>query len=136
MFYHVGKIGLSKIVPGLSKGFVDAGEWADQIYKERPIYLSTEVSRYQVTTGLQEYEIDPRTIDTRKLRADLPSLVDNGMNITEDGKGWWEEAREPMALKSYLNRNGEISLKKLAKLWGPASDVTGTVAYQGSISVA
>lgn len=133
MFYHVGKIGLLEIIPGRSKGFIDAGEWADQIYKGRPTYLSTKKGRYLIKKGLKEYKIDPSAIDTKKLLADLPSLVDSGMNITENCKGWWEEEQEPQALRSYLNKDGEISLMKLAKLWQPAKDVTGTVAYQGSI---
>lgn len=135
MFYHVGKAGLSEIIPGRSKGFIDAGEWADQIYKGRPTYLSAKKGRYPVKKGLKEYKIDLSAIDTKKLRADLPSLVDNGMYITEDKKGWWEEGQEPSILKPYLNRNGEISLTKLAKLWQPAGNVTKTVAYKGIISV-
>lgn len=133
MFYHVGKVGLLEIIPGRSKGFIDAGEWADKVYKGRPIYLSTKKGRYPVRKGLKEYKIDLSMIDTKKLRADLPSLVDNGMNITEDWKGWWEEEQEPQALRSYLNKDGEISLTRLAKLWRPAKDVTETVAYRGSI---
>lgn len=135
MFYHVGKAGLSEIIPGRSKGFTDAGEWADQIYKGRPTYLSTKKGRYPIKKGLKEYRIVSSVIDTKKLRADLPSLVDSGMNITEDWNGWWEEEQEPQALRSYLNKDGEISLTKLAKLWQPAKDVTGTVAYQGNINV-
>ena len=131
--YHVGKAGLSEIIPGLSKGFTDAGEWADQIYRERPAYLSTETGRYPVTKGLQEYKIDLPTIDTKKLRADLPSLVDSGMYITEDAGGWWEEGQEPKVLEFYLNEDGEVSLTRLSKLWRPAMNVTGTVAYLGTI---
>lgn len=134
MLHHVGKAGLREIIPGCSEGFTDAGEWADKIYKGRPVYFSMEKNRYLATKGVQEYEIDISVVDTEKLRADLPSLVDSGMYITEDGKGWWEEGQEPVALKPYL-KNGEISLIKLSKLWQPAKSVTGTLAYLGNIYV-
>ncbi len=133
-FYHVGEAGLREIIPGLSKGFISAGKWADKIYKGRPTYLSTESGRYPITKGLQEYKIDFSVIDTKKLRADLPSLVDRGMYVTEDGNGWWEEGQEPIALKPYL-KNGEISLERLSRLWQPAEDITGTTAYQGNILI-
>ncbi len=133
--YHVGKTGLSEITPGQSGGFTDAGEWADKIYKGRPIYLSIKKTMYPIGRDLQEYKIIRTMLDKEKLRADLPSLVDNGMYITEDGKGWWEAGQEPSALKPYLNRNGEILLITLSKLWQPAMDITRTVAYQAIIFV-
>jgi hypothetical protein len=107
---------------GRSSAHTQAGEWADEHYGTRPIYLSTKKGKYE---GV------PLAVNTAKvtLVADLPTLVDHGANVEEETL-WWNEGEAPEALKPYLE-NGEIQIYDLLKDSGviqAAINTTGTAA--------
>lgn len=97
------------LVPNSPTNFTQEGSWADEVYGKRPIYVSLrESSRYSGTL---------LRIDTKGLTLypDLPSLVDMGAYVEEEGM-WWEEQEEPPLLKPYLSKDdGFISFTKLLK---------------------
>ena len=84
-------------------GFTVAGNWADEIYGMRPIYLSAEPGK----GGGREYEGATLEVDVTglELYPDLPTLVDYGANLEEDGSGmWWDYDEVPSEMQvSYAN---------------------------------
>lgn len=105
----VPRILLQGLKPNSPTNFTQEGSWADEIYGKRPIYVSLhESSRY--SGALLRIDIEGLT-----LYPDLPSLVDMGAYVGEDGM-WWEEDEEPPLLKPHLDKNGGfISFAKLLK---------------------
>ena len=72
---------------GRESAHTTGGEWADEYYGTRPVYVSVQKGTY---------EGKPLAIDTSGLDmvADLPGLVDTGAYIEEEGV-WWDEGSEP-----------------------------------------
>jgi hypothetical protein len=101
--YNILKYGL-KTNFNSKNGWTAAGEWADQYYGKRPIYVSLD--KYD---GIQlEINID----DGIYLFPDLPSLIDYGAYLVTGEGLYWEEGEEPEELIPFL-QEGEISFDEL-----------------------
>lgn len=112
---------------GQESRHTQAGDWADEHYGTRPVYLSLE----------KKYEGQPLMIDTSglKLVADLPSLVDAGANVEEEVM-WWNEGEEPPELEPHLEQ-GEVQIFDLLndpEVIEAAIKTTGTAASLENIS--
>lgn len=104
-----------------------AGEWADEIYGMRPVYVSTQPGTYQGTA----LEIDG---DDLILVADLPGLVDVGANISDNNDGfWWEEGNEPAELLKYLDEDGFMTFDALLEPNGPATLAAISLTKTGAV---
>ena len=135
--------GLKTGRPGISKraetggGYTMAGNWADEHYETRPVYLAMRQGLYgqlHRQLGLEvEVEVDPKT-----LVADLPSLVDSGAYIVEDGV-YWEYDDIPPTMKKVTDGDGFVSFDELLVPGGPAANAaihtTGTAASPADIPV-
>jgi hypothetical protein len=124
-FYHVtAQSNLPAILQnglqgGVAAGYTEAGSWADTIYGGRPLYLGARP--WSEGGVVLEIQIDPE-----KCLPDLPSFIDHGAYLDEDGMYWVDSP--PLALRPYLD-DGYITYHDLLKL--PPSTfvaVTGTVA--------
>jgi len=104
-----GMLGISKRAE-TGGGYTMAGNWADEHYGTRPVYLAVKQGLYSQAArqlGLElEVEVDPRT-----LVADLPSLVDTGAYIEEDGM-WWEDDAPP-SMKRFIDADGFVLFDEL-----------------------
>jgi len=116
-------------------GYTKAGEWADEYYGTRPVYLAMQQGLYSQLArqlGLEfEVEVDPNT-----LVADLPSLVDTGAYI-ESGGMYWEYDDVPSAMKPVADGDGWIAFEELLQPGSIAAkaaiDTTGTAASLNDI---
>jgi len=105
------------------------GEWADKHYGTRPVYVSVQKGKY---------EGKPLAVDTSGLDmvADLPSLVDTGAYIEEEGM-WWDEGSEPEDVLNFIDENGMIYYEDLVSPGHPvaqaAISATGTAAVLENI---
>jgi hypothetical protein len=88
MWYHstnknnlanIQKTGL--IINPTVSGYTQAGSWVKDVYGIQPIYFSKDMGRY---TGENFVNIQVDLSGLMKF-ADLPSLVDAGMEVFEDG---------------------------------------------------
>lgn len=68
---------------GRSMNYTKSGVWAQEFYGTNPIYVSLIPDKYEGVV----FEVD---VTGYRLYADLPSLVDMGAYIEEDGTIWWE----------------------------------------------
>lgn len=70
------------LIGGASKGFTEAGAWADEYYGCRPIYVSltTDIDILYTCENGVVLEIDITGI---QLYSDIPSLIDYGAYIHE-----------------------------------------------------
>jgi 8-oxo-dGTP pyrophosphatase MutT (NUDIX family) len=106
-----------------------AGEWADEHYGDRPIYLSRELGKYEGA---------PLAVNTEGifLVADLPALAgEHGANVEEETL-WWNPEEEPAELEPYLE-DGEIQIFDLLNdedVIQAAINTTGTAAVLDNIS--
>jgi hypothetical protein len=104
-------------------GFTQMGSWADSTYGGKPIYLSFEKGRagdgrlYEGTT----FQVDITGIE---LYPDLPTLVDFGAFVDEDGLSWHEN--EPEILSYYLD-DGFVSFEDLMDPDSPVASVAMTL---------
>ena len=117
MLYHtthkslVDQILLDGLKPGMPSHFTTGGEWADEFYGARPIYLSFSPGQFRGPDSL----ILEVSIGINELVADLPSLVDTGAVLSEQADGTvlhWEDGMEPLQLSNCLT-DGEILLDDL-----------------------
>jgi hypothetical protein len=100
----------------------EGGSWADKYYGGRPIYLSTSPGKYQGT----QLSVN---VSGQQLYADLPSLVDYGAYVEEDGTIWWESP--PQGLP-----DGEYHVSEIlddAQLSRACIELTGTCAILNDI---
>jgi len=108
---------------GITDGFTQAGSWADEIYGTRPVYLSLDPNTFKGDVVLS---VDLSGID---YVADLPSLVDYGAYVSENGL-YWEEGELPEPF-TYLLNDGEFWFEEFLEP-GPvrdaAVDTTRTLA--------
>lgn len=120
------------------KGFTKGGDFADDIYGKRPVYLSLNPNRSRHTSYLDLgekqtiYEIDKESTGT--LLPDLPGLVDAGATLDEEGI-YWEEGEEPEEMIPYLD-DGYISFDDLlnfSDVIEAAIDTTGTAAIREGV---
>jgi hypothetical protein len=118
----IGKVG----------GFTVGGEWADDIYGVRPVYLSASPLSFDPLPDDQvRLEVDVGGLD---LAADLPHLVDYGAYVDDRGL-WWEDKYLPLRFRKLLgqgfDRDGEFEYTFFLEP-GPvveaAIKVTGTAA--------
>ena len=116
-------------------GYTKAGEWADEYYGTRPVYLAMQQGLYSQLArqlGL-EFEVE---VDQNTLVADLPSLVDTGAYITEDGM-YWEYDDVPSAMKPVADGDGWIAFEELLQPGSIAAkaaiNTTGTAASLNDI---
>ena len=105
-----GMLGISKRAE-TDGGYTMAGNWADEHYGTRPVYLAVKQGLYGQAArqlGLElEVEVDPQT-----LVADLPSLVDTGAFIQGDGV-YWEYDDVPSMMKAAVDGDGFVSFDDL-----------------------
>lgn len=117
---------------GSERNLTDAGEWADRVYGNRPVYLARE----PWISGGVVFEVDASGF---AVTADLPSLVSDAHAYLDETSGevelWWEEGEEPDELLPYLF-SGSIAAQLLVQdpeLAQAAISVTGTAACLQSI---
>jgi hypothetical protein len=108
------------------------GTWANRVYGEQPIFLSRRP--WLTETGDNVL----LTVDARGLElvADLPSLVDAGAYLDEDGQGlWWEEGMTPDELLSFEDPSSAVvSYRDLLGAAAPSAiSVTDSAACLTSI---
>lgn len=136
-FYHVGPAGLDVLKPGgVSTGFTLAGADFKQYYPLWPLFLSRKENMYKIEPGKALYEIRAEDLDQEAMVADLPSLVEAGMQVAETDKGdvgFWDEGQEPEILARELE-DGQIFLIDLLPLWRETAMVTGTIGYTKDIT--
>ena len=100
------------------------GEWADEFYGTRPIYLSAQKGKY---------EGQPLAVNTSGLSlvADLPTLVDTGAYQEEEGM-YWDEGAEPAQMIDIVDEDGMVYFDELLSPGSAAAqaaiDLTGTAA--------
>ena len=69
--------------------FTQEGAWADDIYGLRPIYVSISPGESKFTSfSGSDYDIWQVNVDGLMLVADLPSMVDAGAYVEEEGMSW------------------------------------------------
>tara|TARA_Y100000592_G_C5379088_1_gene272479 strand:- start:45 stop:614 length:570 start_codon:yes stop_codon:yes gene_type:complete len=106
-----------------------AGDWADDFYDERPIYLSKEKGKYPGT---------PLAVETSGLDlvADLPSLVDTDAYVKEEGM-YWDKGSEPDQMINIVDEDGMVYFDDLLSPGSDAAkaaiEVTGTAAVLKNI---
>ena len=142
LFYHstppwqaeaIEENGLKTSSGGL--GFSIAGTWADEIYGNRPIYLSVEPGK----GGGREYEGTVFEVDTTGLQLypDLPTLVDYGAYVEEEGV-YWEPEAEPEEMSPFVDGDGMLYFEDLLAPGHPAANavmaMTGTAVSLSDIS--
>ena len=95
------------LLPGRTGGFTQAGEWADEFYGKRPIYLS--VDPRQDVPGLISFKVN---VSGLTLYPDLPTLIsDTGAFLQDNGTLWWEKT--PKLLKPFADQYGMLAIKRL-----------------------
>ena len=99
-------------------GFSMESNWADNVYGERPAYLSMSPNvgggrRYE---GIV-FEVDVSGMD---LYPDLPTLVDYGAYVEEDEGLYWEWGEAPEEIEHLLDGDGFITFDELLELGSPA----------------
>lgn len=110
--------------------FIDAGNWADEIYGARPIYLSADPEAYR-RHSVDEFVTFKIDVSGLSLVADLPSLVDAGAYVDEDNKliYWDDPIPDPVAA---VLPKGEARFRALVNPNSPAAQaaikITGTAA--------
>ena len=115
-------------------GFSLAGTWADKIYGTRPIYLSTKPG----AGGGREYEGAILEVDTTGLQLypDLPTLVDYGAYVEEDGV-YWEHEAEPKEMTPFVDGDGMLYFEDLLAPGHPVAEavinLTGTAVSLSDI---
>ena len=115
-------------------GFSIAGTWADEIYGTRPIYLSAEPGK----GGGREYEGVVLEVDTTgvQLYPDLPTLVDSGAYVEEEGM-YWEHETEPKEMTPFVDGDGMLYFEDLLAPGHPAANaviaMTGTAVSLSDI---
>lgn len=118
---------------GSERHLTVAGTWANEVYGEQPVFLSRQPWLAAVGDNVL-LAVDAAGL---VLVADLPSLVDAGAYLDEDGQGlWWEEGTTPdelipfeeptSAVVSYAALLGEAAPQAIA--------VTGSAACLASIA--
>lgn len=117
------------LIVGKSSAHTQAGEWADEYYGVRPVYLSISPKKYSGAV----FEVEVNFLD---LVSDLPSLIDHGAYLDSDSEVlYWEEGTEPNELLPYMY-DGQIEIfdflnnKNVIKA---AIMLTGTAAHVGNI---
>jgi len=106
----------------------EEGKWARDIYGINPVFLSLDVGKFP---GVP-LEVD---ISGLPLVSDLPSLINKGAYIIEEGF-YWDEKNEPTQLKPYLDE-GEIDFYELLnnkQIIDIAINITRTAACLSNIN--
>ncbi len=108
-------------------GFMIGGNWADEVYGTRPIYLSAKPGE----GGGREYEGTIFEVDATglELYPDLPTLVDYGAYTEEDGM-WWDYDEVPPEMQNVVDSDGFIEFEEFldpdSPARGAAIHLTGT----------
>jgi len=127
----VGMFGIAKRMT--DTGMVSAGDWADEYYGDRPIYLAVRPEYYNKAPRQLGLELEVEIDDPRKLIADLPSLGDTGAYLEVDGLGW---EHVPPGMASVAN-DGYVGFDQLLRPGSPAAmaaiRTTGTAAMPEDI---
>ena len=116
-------------------GFSLAGTWADEIYGTRPIYLSAKPGQ----ASEREYEgtIFEVEVTGLQLYPDLPTLVDYGAYVEEEGV-YWEHEAEPKEMTPLVDGDGMIYFEDLLTPGHPTAaaviNLTGTAVSLEDIS--
>lgn len=112
---------------GMTSNHTKAGEWADQFYGTRPIYVSLNRGKY---TGDVILQLD---VTGYTLLADLPGLIDLGAILVDDGR---LDVSEVSSRPSYIPDELEIGYDLLNPEEGYDKDfikLSGTAAIVQNI---